>query len=814
MKRVSIIILCMLTILLGAYCQDYYWYKGEQMHLQRGNQRYIIYEDNNAQGFDSLRIVETGDVTTSKHENFKWAIVDQKAEITAKNVVYQTQSFLRAGTRHNIFVTHRFSVKLKSVQDLAILQEYATKYNLQIEKDKYLSLWYILTCNINTPYNAIELANIFYETGLFAVSEPEFTHAVQFDCVNDYYFAYQWNLENTGQHGTSYSGIDINYCEAHAITTGDSSVIIGVYDLGVDLTHPEINLYSFSYDVNTQSSPSTIYTTYNGNNYHGTACAGIIGAKTNNTNGIAGIAPDCPIMSISFYNTTTTNIKNAFIVAANNGCSVISNSWSLSSPCAYVDAGISHALSQGRNGKGCIVVFSAGNDGRDSVNYPANSNDSILVVGAMSPCGERCDSNSCEGEYWWGSNFGNKVDVVAPGVKIRTTDLVGEAGRTPTNYMVDFNGTSSACPHAAAIAGLILSVNSFLTQKEVVDIIESKAQKIGGYSYTPQSGRPNGNWNYEMGYGLVDAYASVVEARNRYPFISGAVSLCNTGSYHIHNMPSNATVNWSYETDIQQVGNYPIITISNTLSPTITVQRGSYYDLNSLLPQLYAGYVTLKATVTCNGVTKVFTKELFMHEDVTPTIPASQRGKIGNNETRTFYVDNMNGVNYQNVKWRIALPLSTDTITHYGYSWSITPTISTVNPGLMNIRLYNLENCDLSSFTSYNVRIDYRTPIDPFDPLLLFPNPVTTGTISIQVIDKNYSTRGHNDEETVERPDIEYTLELWDNDSRSVRSINSTIRGEKDVVTMDVSNLANGIYFLIMKVKNEIITTEKMIINH
>ena len=64
------------------------------------------------------------------------------------------------------------------------------------------------------------------------------------------------------------------------------------------------------------------------------------------------------------------------------------------------------------------------------------------------------------------------------------------------------------------------------------------------------------------------------------------------------------------------------------------------------------------------------------------------------------------------------------------------------------------------------------------------------------------------------RADIDYTLELWSENTRTVRTVNSTLTGEKDVVTMDVSNLPNGIYFLTMKVNNEILTTEKMIILH
>ena len=101
--------------------------------------------------------------------------------------------------------------------------------------------------------------------------------------------------------------------------------------------------------------------------------------------------------------------------------------------------------------------------------------------------------------------------------------------------------------------------------------------------------------------------------------------------------------------------------------------------------------------------------------------------------------------------------------------------------------------------------------------MLSFANPVTTGTVDINVTDRNYAKgegEGDADSEAEERADIDYILELWSENSRSVRTIRSTLRGEKDVVTLDVSNLPNGIYFLTMKVDNEILTTEKMIIIH
>ncbi len=132
----------------------------------------------------------------------------------------------------------------------------------------------------------------------------------------------------------------------------------------------------------------------------------------------------------------------------------------------------------------------------------------------MSNCGERKNPNSCDGETWWGSNFGSQLDIVAPGVLNYSTDRSGTVGYTNNNYIPNFNGTSSACPHVAGVAALILSVNPCLTGQQVRDIIEQTAQKVGGYSYSTTAGRPNGTWNNQMGYGLVDAHAAVLMAQS------------------------------------------------------------------------------------------------------------------------------------------------------------------------------------------------------------------------------------------------------------------------------------------------------------
>ncbi len=203
---------------------------------------------------------------------------------------------------------------------------------------------------------------------------------------------------------------------------------------------------------------------------------------------------------------------------------------------ASLNNAIINTIAQGRDGKGTIVVFTAGNENDTNIRYPGNNNSDILVVGAIAPNGERKSYVSCDAEYQWGSCYGSQLDIMAPGVFIPTTTYTG-------GYTQSFNGTSSACPHVAGVAALILSVNPTLTGQQVRDIIESTAQKIRTdlYPYTSTTGRPNGTWHEQMGYGLVDAYAAVqgscavpVNFTNQTVTTNTTITSC--GDIHVQNV--------------------------------------------------------------------------------------------------------------------------------------------------------------------------------------------------------------------------------------------------------------------------------------
>ncbi|MDR2928688.1 MAG: S8 family serine peptidase [Cytophagaceae bacterium] len=380
-----------------------------------------------------------------------------------------------------------FYVRLRKASDYDLLSKIAEQMSVVIvEQNAFLPLWYTLRCTKTTSDNTLNIANYFYETGLFASAVPDFLSDDLF-CSNDPDFSQLWGLNNT-----SNPNIDINACAAWNVTRGDG-VSVSVLDQGIELTHIDLisNVSSWSYDTESNSSPSQIF------GDHGTHCAGTIGAVKDNNTQVTGVAPECTLMSISnsLYGTPNSRMKRADGInwAWQNGADVISNSWGSSVQYDVIDEAIDNALEYGRNGKGTIVIFASGND-YGSVGYPANSNPDIIAVGAININGTRAGF----------SNYGTELDVVAPGVDILSTLLNNSTGLN--------SGTSMATPHVAGVVALALSANPNLTGLQVRDIIESTAQKVGGYAYQTTTGRSNGSWDDEMGYGLIDAYAAVQAA--------------------------------------------------------------------------------------------------------------------------------------------------------------------------------------------------------------------------------------------------------------------------------------------------------------
>lgn len=334
--------------------------------------------------------------------------------------------------------------------------------------------------------------------------------------------SYNWtnhNHETGSPVGTV--GFDAN---AHAAWDGaqgfgSSSIIIAIIDSGVEAGHPDL-LQVAGYDYGDNDSNPDDNSSSAG---HGTACAGVAAARTNSL-GTAGIAAGCSIMPLKVANSSGTmafsSIQNALYFAADNGADIISMSLgaAISSDPA-TDTAINYAFNAG-----CTILAATGNENKSTISYPA-IHANVIGIGAGSPCGQRKRSSSnssevnpgvstdpnsytCDGERWWGSNYGTTtqgaagaVDVIAPTI-LPTTDLLGSAGYDASDYSKWFNGTSCATPYAAGLCALIKSANPTWTPTQVRDRLRSTAQDV-------TSVESGAGWDRYAGYGMVDAAAAV-----------------------------------------------------------------------------------------------------------------------------------------------------------------------------------------------------------------------------------------------------------------------------------------------------------------
>lgn len=218
---------------------------------------------------------------------------------------------------------------------------------------------------------------------------------------------------------------------------------------------------------------------------HGTAVASVIAARADG-HGIAGVAPAAKVMSARIFDgfsAPRTRLVRAIRWTADQRPDVLNLSLT-ERPAPELRAAVRYAQS-----KGVIVVAGAGNDGTDTADgapltYPAAYR-GVIAVGAVR--GDRSRAGF--------SNAGRFVDVVAPGKRVLAAD--------PGNTLSWYDGTSIAAPHVAGVIALMLSANPRLTAASVTRILRETATDLG------VRGKDS-----EFGWGLVNARAAVVAARN------------------------------------------------------------------------------------------------------------------------------------------------------------------------------------------------------------------------------------------------------------------------------------------------------------
>lgn len=323
---------------------------------------------------------------------------------------------------------------------------------------------------------------------------------------NDPKFGEQWHLYNQNNIWGD-EEIDINVMPAWQRGLFGEGVTLAVVDDGLELAHEDLRANTsavLSWDYNSDDNDPS-------HNNHGTAVAGLIGARAGNGIGVVGVAPRVTLAGIRAEG--VTDYQEALALNHRLGeIDIYNNSWgpedggtSLDGPGPLTVAALEKGVTQGRGGKGVIYCWAAGNGGvHDHSNFDGYANSRYtLAFGAHSDLGFQA--------YY--SETGANLMATAPSdsgfFSITTTDRSGSRGYdNEGNYTSDFGGTSAATPIACGVTALVLNANPALGWRDVHYIIAASAYRIDA---SDGDWRRNGagHWvNHNYGFGAIDADAA------------------------------------------------------------------------------------------------------------------------------------------------------------------------------------------------------------------------------------------------------------------------------------------------------------------
>jgi len=357
------------------------------------------------------------------------------------NAKYEAKEIIPISSKEETPLSNVYKIKINEEADIKkAVEEYKTDSNVEYVEPNY----YYYSCN--TP--------------------------------NDTFLDKQWGLNQSFDY-------DIDGPEAWDIETGDNNIIIAIIDSGVDYNHPDIKDNIWRNNDETINGEDTDLNGYDDDivgwdffnndndpiddNGHGTHCAGIAAASSNNGIGVAGVSWDCKIIPIKILNRDgkgqISDAASAIFYAYENGARVISLSFGNTFPSKLLNEVINYVTN-----RGVVVIAAAGNDNKDKKFYPASYENCIGVSAT--------DDRDLKASF---SNYGDWVDIAAPGVNILSTMPTYQVQLNEEGYKENYDylsGTSMSTPFVAGVASLVLSENSTLTSKKVREKLYYSADRL------------------------------------------------------------------------------------------------------------------------------------------------------------------------------------------------------------------------------------------------------------------------------------------------------------------------------------------------
>ncbi|MFN7658944.1 MAG: S8 family serine peptidase, partial [Dolichospermum sp.] len=454
-----------------------------------------------------------------------------------------------------VYLSDQITIQFATWVDMNKINIIANRFNLVLDQPVIgMSNTFIFLVSKQAKQNPIKITNQLQKLSEVLAAEPNIIIQQEPHYrPKDSLYPQQWYLNHNGGNQLI-AGSHISVEQAWDTTRGVRSIIVAVVDDSFDLNHPDFQGNGKIVAPRDLKENDFLPLPGEKETSHGTACAGLAVAEENGA-GIVGVAPGCammPIRTTGFLD--DHSIEDVFNWAVEKGASVISCSWGASAvyfPLSIRQrAAISHATTNGRNGKGCVIVFAAGNANRpingtiNEQNWPRNivkANTNWLSGFAVHPDVITVSASTSLNKKAAYSNWGDNISVCAPsnnappgmwfqetgfvytqpafvsslfGLGILTADQLGAAGYDAGNFTNNFGGTSSATPIVAGVAALVLSANPDLTAQEVKQILQDTADKIIDNSSDPQLNINGGTYDSNghsqwFGYGKVNAAKAV-----------------------------------------------------------------------------------------------------------------------------------------------------------------------------------------------------------------------------------------------------------------------------------------------------------------
>ncbi len=302
-----------------------------------------------------------------------------------------------------------------------------------------------------------EMVQAYLAEGLVEFAEPDHV-AVAYYVPNDPGYSNQWALPK------------IQAPEAWDLTKGSSTIRVAILDTGIDQNHEDLGAKIVA------NRNFTTSRTVDDRHGHGTHCAGIAAAITDNGKGVAGVGFNSVLMNGKVLGDNGSGqyswVASGIIWAADNGAHVINMSLGGTSASTTLEDAVKYAYN-----KGAVLVAAAGNDNTSSPSYPAYYAQCIAVAAT--------DQNDAKASF---SNYGSWVDIAAPGVSIYST-LPNHPHRLTTRNYGSLSGTSMAAPHVAGVVALLEVRYPGMSNADIVQKLVSTADPTTGFS--PSLGRVN-----------------------------------------------------------------------------------------------------------------------------------------------------------------------------------------------------------------------------------------------------------------------------------------------------------------------------------